>query len=818
MNIELTKMIDSAFSPETAIAASDAGAGETTPTVDFAALLHELRATLQAGSEQAEPEQAVPEQAVSEQAVPEEAVPEQVVPVAKEPEADQIVSAAAHLAEDASAEPTGAANPAPSALENNDAEESGRQHPLASQAEGERVNIASLESRGPEHAAPFGRIALEADLVSGAEPMEAKAEVKAEAEAEAVPPEDDGQGESPRAEVAPSVMLQAALPPSAAAPLLPAAQDAPTSPVLLDEEAVEAAPVPNRPVPSRTQPTAAPANTARPQAAAPLEAQPVAAQATQPQSTASSPNSAATSLQQAAAQSAVAEQSEGSAEGNPQARASLHATPRAAGLPEQSPARARAAVAFESAEAPVTNVPAQAGNPHSGPAPQAGSLPATAQADALAGPPQEVGPAIAAQPRQAPPEDAGTPAPGPAAPARSAPHPHAAPAQAAPHAEDGVALAPRTDPVLTRVVVDNPRPLETHPRMAVTPAAAPQASPAVAGNAQGEAESETLTVPLQAAEALLEASQQPRRAQAPAALAVAAEAPGSARPHEAQTQASVLAAHEAKPAKPSKASAKHGKASAKPSEATAKYGTPLETDEAPFVSTAPRVSGPVRFDTANSLRAQAVLRQQAPPERPIALETQSTVSAVEGGAARESMGENVVARVSGAPPGEVAPSAQAAAPRGAPALPGRTTIEALAHHTIRNVRHLVVNGERTISVRLEPQSLGQMQIEVHTSGMEVRIRLASQNPMVRDVLEAQVHILRDALARDGIDVVKVEIVPAMTTQSESAGQQSRGMQQQQEHNSASAKPSPAATAQATPKMKASEQRAAAHQGALDVFA
>jgi flagellar hook-length control protein FliK len=96
--------------------------------------------------------------------------------------------------------------------------------------------------------------------------------------------------------------------------------------------------------------------------------------------------------------------------------------------------------------------------------------------------------------------------------------------------------------------------------------------------------------------------------------------------------------------------------------------------------------------------------------------------------------------------------------------PDSATLQTLSAQTVKNVRYLIDGDGRTVSVRLVPESLGEMHIEVHSNGGEVTVRLISQNPVVRDTLQAQTSDLRAALSRDGVNVDKVEVSAAMSPQ------------------------------------------------------
>ena len=91
-------------------------------------------------------------------------------------------------------------------------------------------------------------------------------------------------------------------------------------------------------------------------------------------------------------------------------------------------------------------------------------------------------------------------------------------------------------------------------------------------------------------------------------------------------------------------------------------------------------------------------------------------------------------------------------------------LETLAAHTVRNVRYLISDKGQTITVRLVPESLGTMHLEVQAHQDEISVRLVSANPMVRETLELNSQGIREALAREGIDVTRVEISATLDQQ------------------------------------------------------
>lgn len=134
---------------------------------------------------------------------------------------------------------------------------------------------------------------------------------------------------------------------------------------------------------------------------------------------------------------------------------------------------------------------------------------------------------------------------------------------------------------------------------------------------------------------------------------------------------------------------------------------------------------------------------------------------------------------SSAPPGQAAAAvrqASDAAPKamaepGPPQAPPepRATLQSLGSHAVRGVRYLVSNGDRTMTVRLSPASLGEVRLEVHANSDGLSVRIASANQAVRHVLESQMPALREAFAREGIEVARVEVSPNLSANTGSMG-------------------------------------------------
>lgn len=102
-------------------------------------------------------------------------------------------------------------------------------------------------------------------------------------------------------------------------------------------------------------------------------------------------------------------------------------------------------------------------------------------------------------------------------------------------------------------------------------------------------------------------------------------------------------------------------------------------------------------------------------------------------------------------------------------LTERPTLDTLSEYAVRSVRYMVTRGEKSLQVRLEPESLGRVSIEAVSSGGSLQVRLISSSAAVREQFESMADNLRQSLAREGFDAPRVVI-------SSDAGSASSGQQ------------------------------------------
>jgi flagellar hook-length control protein FliK len=166
---------------------------------------------------------------------------------------------------------------------------------------------------------------------------------------------------------------------------------------------------------------------------------------------------------------------------------------------------------------------------------------------------------------------------------------------------------------------------------------------------------------------------------------------------------------------------------------------------------------------------------------------------------------------------EAGAAAKGAVPQSGEAAPAYATLPTLGSDTVKHIRYLVSSGEKSITVRLVPASLGEMHLEVTSTGDRMDVRLVSSNPVVREALQTHLSGLRDSLGRDGIKLGNVEVASSMTGGANSGGQLNQGASQQD----AAARPNHSFNhvyVNQSPEPASAPRRAVSqHSGSLNVF-
>ena len=158
--------------------------------------------------------------------------------------------------------------------------------------------------------------------------------------------------------------------------------------------------------------------------------------------------------------------------------------------------------------------------------------------------------------------------------------------------------------------------------------------------------------------------------------------------------------------------------------------------------------------------------------------------------------------------------ASAAAPREVVVIE-RTPIQALPEQALRGVRLLTGNGEQTMHIRLVPESLGEVRLEVTAANGDVTVKLVSANSAVREILQTHAPSLQTAIAQDHTGTVRVTVASEVSPQTWLSSNAHRHNGQQGDPQ----QPRPMSTATySVPKQALTvTRRDAAHTGNLNVY-
>lgn len=234
------------------------------------------------------------------------------------------------------------------------------------------------------------------------------------------------------------------------------------------------------------------------------------------------------------------------------------------------------------------------------------------------------------------------------------------------------------------------------------------------------------------------------------------------------------------------------------------------------VSDATGAEGKITVAKAVALLQSALREGAGKPSQAEATEAESA-TAVQSAASTSQTGgaAAAVAQTDSTPVSEASASGSSA--DRAVTLPATAVrVEQFSEVAASSVRYIAANGEKTMTVRLIPESLGEVRIEVTHSGDKVAVKLAAANPAARVLLENQVQQLQQSLATEGLDVAKVTVSAHMG----SSRQDNNGFMQQ---HAASGNASSGVSAGSPQRMNAVQVASAdnmahsLHEGSLNLF-
>ncbi len=152
--------------------------------------------------------------------------------------------------------------------------------------------------------------------------------------------------------------------------------------------------------------------------------------------------------------------------------------------------------------------------------------------------------------------------------------------------------------------------------------------------------------------------------------------------------------------------------------------------------------------------------------------------------------------------------------------PITTTFAEISNEVVKQVSMTSVPGERTLTMKLVPASLGEVGVEMKSTPAELVVRLVSQDASVRDALEHHATGLRETLARDGRET-RVEIGSSLMMnmgQSNDSAQGGRATQHDAQERPRFLPPSFYGSEPPQDTIPRGERRTASHNGVLNLFA
>lgn len=112
--------------------------------------------------------------------------------------------------------------------------------------------------------------------------------------------------------------------------------------------------------------------------------------------------------------------------------------------------------------------------------------------------------------------------------------------------------------------------------------------------------------------------------------------------------------------------------------------------------------------------------------------------------------------------------------------PVEVPVAELGRFAVRGVRQLLHEGEQRMTLKVVPESLGEVRIEVTRQGGEVQVRMSATTQAVREMLEGQAHTLREALVREGFDSPRIQFTQQPPSSSGGGGWSEAGSQEAQQ--------------------------------------
>jgi flagellar hook-length control protein FliK len=87
----------------------------------------------------------------------------------------------------------------------------------------------------------------------------------------------------------------------------------------------------------------------------------------------------------------------------------------------------------------------------------------------------------------------------------------------------------------------------------------------------------------------------------------------------------------------------------------------------------------------------------------------------------------------------------------------RIPLSNLPGEIVQQIQLIQQQGTSSLRLRIAPENLGELHLEVHRSGDTVRVTMTSASPLVRDALDSQISQLRNALQEQGLELSEANV-------------------------------------------------------------
>ena len=173
--------------------------------------------------------------------------------------------------------------------------------------------------------------------------------------------------------------------------------------------------------------------------------------------------------------------------------------------------------------------------------------------------------------------------------------------------------------------------------------------------------------------------------------------------------------------------------------------------------------------------AKSIATQEGPPQAVSNIADQMAPKDAEAGPMRAA-GDLPLEAAGNAGPKSATPATSALASAGKtdPAPPQPLPREEVVQQIVESAKVRVQNGQTEMRIQLKPEHLGQVRLNISTDQQQVMVKVVADMPMVKELLESNLHQLRSELSGQGLEIDKFEVSVGGDQESQNKEQQTWG--------------------------------------------